>query len=188
MAIPTTEPAFVTAGDTVAWTKSLSDYSAADGWTLAYRLINAAGHIDITTTPAGHDHAVTEMAADTSAWPAGAYTWQAYVTKAGDRHTVGTGAITIRPNLAAKDAGYDARGTWAKTLDGLRLALATWLASSGQVAEYEIAGRRMKFATADDIRKRIAIAEKEVAREAAAESTAAGNYLGRTLYVRFPNA
>lgn len=46
----------------------------------------------------------------------------------------------------------------------------------------------MKFASADDIRKRIAIAEKEAAREAAAESAAAGNYRGRTLYVRFPNA
>lgn len=188
MAIQNTEPAFVTAGDTVAWTKSLPDYPASAGWALAYRLINAAGSIDITSSASGDDHAVSVSAAASAGWAAGDYQYQAYVTRAAERYTVGTGAITIKPNLAAKTAGFDARGAWAKALADLRLALATWLTSSGHISEYEIAGRRMKFANADDIRKRIAIAEKEVAREAAAAAAAAGNPLGRALYVRFPNA
>ncbi len=188
MAIPSTEPTFVTAGDTVEWTKSLSDYPAADGWTLSYRLINAAAAIDIVSTASGADHAISESAATTAAWTDGEYRYQAYVSKAGQRYTVGSGSITIRPNLAAVVGGYEARSTWTKALDDLRAALAAWLTTSGHVQEYEIAGRRMRFASADDIRKRIAIAEKEVAREASVDAAAAGNSLGRTLYVRFPHA
>lgn len=188
MGIPNIEPGRVTAGDTVVWTKSLPDYPASAGWSLAYRLINAAGHIDIGSSASGDDHAVSESAAITASWSAGVYAWQARVTKGAERYTVASGSIEIKPNLAALSGGYDARGTWAKALDDLRAALAAWLASSGAVQEYEIAGRHMKFATADDIRKRIAIAEREAARESAASAKASGAALGRQVYVRFPNA
>jgi len=186
MAIPTFEPVIVTAGDTIAWTRAFSDYPASAGWTLKYRLINAAGKIDITAAASGADHAVTVSAATSAAWAAGTYAWQAYVEGGGsERYTVGTGSIVIKPNLAAQTGGFEARGTWEKALADLRAALAAWITSSGQVQEYEIAGRRMKFVSADDLRKRIAIAEKEAAREAAATAAAAGNPLGRQLYVRF---
>jgi len=186
-ATPTTEPAVVTAGDTLTWSKSLADYPANAGWVLAYRLINAAGKIDITASAAGADHLVTVPAATSAGYNAGTYAWQAYVTKAAERYTVGTGSIVIKPNLAAQTGGFEARGTWQKALDDLRAALAAWLTSSGQVAEYEIAGRRMKFASAADIRQRIAIAERELARESQAELAAAGKALGRQVYVRFNN-
>jgi hypothetical protein len=188
MAIPSSEPAFVTAGDTVAWTKSLADYPASAGWTLKYRLINAAGSIDIVSSPSGDDHAISKSSSATAGWVAGDYIWQAYVEGgAAERYTIGTGSITVKPDLAAQSGGFEARGTWAKALADLRAALAAWVTSSGHVQEYEIAGRRMKFATTDDIRKRIAIAEREVAREASIDATAAGNSLGRTLNVRFNN-
>jgi hypothetical protein len=188
MAIPSTEPAIVTAGDTVAWTKSLPDYPASAGWTLKYRLIKVAGIIDITAAASGADHAVSVAAATSVGWAAGTYAWQAYVEGgSSERYTVGTGSIVVKPNLAAQAGGFEARGTWEKALADLRAALAAWITSSGQVQEYEIAGRRMRFTSADDLRKRIAIAEREAAREAAAEASAAGRPLGRTLYVRFPN-
>jgi len=185
-ATPTTEPGVFTAGDTLTWSKSLADYPAS-GWVLHYRLINAAGKIDITASASGNDHLVNVAAATTAAYAAGTYTWQAYVTQGAERHTVGTGAMVIRPDLAAQAGGFEGRSTWQKTLDDLRAALAAWLTSSGQVAEYEIAGRRMKFASAADIRQRIAIAERELARESQADLAAAGKALGRQVYVRFNN-
>jgi len=188
MGIPTTVPAVITAGDTLAWTRSLADYSAADGWVIAYRLINAAGKIDITGTASGQDHAVNVSAATSAGYAAGDYTYQEFVTKAAERHTTAVGSITIRPNLAAQAAGFEARGTWTKALADLRAALATWITSSGQVAEYEIAGRRMKFSTAADIRMRIAIAEKEAARERSADLAAQGQDLGRQIVVRLGRA
>ena len=66
MAIVTTEPTSITAGDSVAWTRSLSDYPASAGWSLAYTLINAAAKITINASAAGDDHAVSVSAATLS--------------------------------------------------------------------------------------------------------------------------
>src|SRR3990167_1080353 len=95
--IPTTEPAEVRAGDTVEWTKSLGDYPASDGWTLKYAM-RGPMVIDITATASGSSYAVSVAKTVSALWIAGLYYWQAYVEKGSDRHTVGTGRITIAPN------------------------------------------------------------------------------------------
>lgn len=184
MTTPTTEPASLVAGDTILWQKSLPAYPAGV-WTLKYRLINAAGKIDITATASGTDHRVSVAAATTAGWAAGVYTWQAFVEAGGERYTVGSGQLTIKPNLAAQAGGFDARSTAKKALDDTRTALATWIASSGQITEYEIAGRRMKYASLADIEGRIRLLEREVAREQAAEKLASGLPAGNRVLVRF---
>lgn len=181
---PVTEPLYVRAGDTIAWTREHPDYPAGT-WTLKYRLINAAARIDITAAADGTTHSVSEAAAATAAWPPGEYIWQAYVESGAVRYTVGTGTLTIKPNLAAAASGFDARSPARRALDDLRAALATWLASRGQVQEYSIAGRVMKYASAADIQARIQLLEREVAREAAAEKLAAGLNPPRRVLVRY---
>jgi hypothetical protein len=183
--IPTCEPAFLQAGDTVRWKRALADYPASDGWTLKYRFINENGKFDVISTPDGDDHLVHLTAATTANYKPGDYAWQAYVTKAAERYTVGTGRLTIRPNLAAMPLGYDARSQARRALEDLRAALATWLSTSGHVREYEIAGRRMSFASAADINARIQIAEREVAREEFEERLAKGLDPRRRVLVRF---
>lgn len=180
--LPSTEPAAIQAGDTLRWRRLLPQASAADGWTLSYRLINADQRIDIVALPDGNAHLVDVPAAATGAYPPGRYTWVASVSRAGERHTVSGGALQVLPDLAGAGAGIDARSPAQRALDELRAALVRWLASSGHVQEYDIAGRRMRFATADEIRKRIALAEAEVAREGAALGLRAG---ARRVYVRF---
>lgn len=183
--IPSTEPSFVRAGDTVAWTRTLDDYPAS-AWTLKYRLINAAGKIDITAVADGDTHSVSVAAATTAAWTAGVYAWQAYVEGGtSERYTVGTGTVTVQPDLAAEAAGFEARSTAKKALDDTRAALATWIATNGQVQEYQIAGRVMKYSSIADIEGRIRLLEREVAREEAAEKLAAGLQPPRRVLVRF---
>ena len=182
--VPTSEPSSVVAGDTVAWTKSLADYSAADGWVLNYRLINAAGKIDIVATASGADHAVSVAAATSAAWAPGDYVWQGYVEKAAERYTVGSGAITIKPDLAAEAAGFDTRSAARKALDLLDAALVTHGANAW-TQEYEIAGRRMKFKSAGEFMAWRDKLKAEVAREEAADRIAAGMGGGRKVYVRF---
>lgn len=182
--VPTSEPASVVAGDTVAWTRSLADYSAADGWVLKYRLINASGKIDITASASGADHAVSVAAATTAGWSAGDYTWQGYVEKAAERYTVGSGAVVIKPDLAAESAGFDTRSAARKALELLDAALVTHGANAW-TQEYEIAGRRMKFKSAADFMAWRDKLKAEVAREDAADRLAAGLGSGTKLYVRF---
>lgn len=187
MAIATIEPAVVRAGDTIRWQRLLPDYPASSGWALKYRLINAAGKIDITASPDGDAHLVSVSSADSAAWAPGEYVWQAYVEKTGERHTIGEGRITVKPDLAAMTAGYDARGAAQKALDDLKAALRSYVASSGHVSEYEIGGavnRRMRFRNAAEIEALIRFWEREVAREEKAERLAQGLDLGNRILVR----
>lgn len=183
--IPTIEPAYLQAGDTIQWQRTLPDYPAGDGWALAYRFINQASRIDVVSVADGDVHRISIAAATSSAYVPGDYTWTAFVTRGADRYTIGQGRVTIRHDLASQAAGFDARSEAQRALDDLRSALLKWLSTSGHVQEYEIAGRRMRFATADEIRARMAIAQREVASEAAAQRIAAGQTTGRRVLVRF---
>lgn len=170
---PTAEPASIRAGDTLAWRRTLPDYPAGDGWELSYRLIGPAARIDIVASADGDDHLVQVPAVTTAAYPPGDYTWLAYVTRSADRYTIGQGATRVLPDLAAAAGPQDGRSAAQKALDDLRAAMVQWLATSGHVQDYTIAGRSMRFASAAEIQQRIALAEREVARESAALGLAA---------------
>lgn len=182
--VPTREPSTVVAGDTLAWRITLSDYPASSGWVLKYRLINAAGKIDITAAADSGDHLVGVSAAISADYSAGVYAWQSYVEKAAERYTVGQGSITIKPDLAAQTAGYDTRSTAKKTLDLLDAAMLAH-GPSAWAHEYEIAGRRMKFRSPVEFMGLRDKLKAEVAREEAAQRLAAGLPAKSKVYVRF---
>lgn len=165
--IPTSEPLEFTAGDTVAWTKSLADFSAADGWVLNYRFINAAGKFDITGSASGSDHSINVPAVTTAGYIGGAYSWQAYVTKGAERYTVGTGNTTVLSNLAGEAAGYDTRSSARKCLDQLNDALATY-GKKAYTQSYQIAGRSMSFQSPGDFLAFRSKVQQEVNRETSA--------------------
>lgn len=177
---PTTEPASLQAGDTIRWQRTLPDYPAANGWVLSYRLINAQGKLDIVATAEGDDHLVIVPATTSAAYTAGEYTYTAQVTLGTERYTIGQGTITIKPDWAAAADGADARTPAQRALADLKAALQRWLATQGHVQEYEIAGRRMRFASVTEIRQRIALAESQVAAEANT-----GKPVARRVLVRF---
>lgn len=181
--VPTTEPASVVAGDTWTWKRALADYPAGT-FTLKYRLINAAGKIDITAAADGTDHLVTVSSATSAGHTSGDYAWTAWVEKTGERWTVGAGTLTVKPNIAALNT-LDARTDAAKILDQLLAAYTSYTASNGHVAEYEIAGRRMKYRSAAEILEQISVWEARVAAEKRAERIAAGLGGGNKLRVRF---
>ena len=181
----TTEPSRVTAGDTIAWTKALPDYPASAGWVLNYRLINAAGKIDISSAATGDDHAVAITASASAAWHAGIYTYQATVEKAGERYTVATGKLSVAPNLANQAAGFDTRSPAQAILDNLLAAYQSASAARAFVQEYEIAGRRMKFNSKAEWLLEINFWKREVAAEERAARRATGLSGGTRVYERF---
>ncbi len=124
-AIPSTEPTSAVAGDTISWTKSLSDYPASAGWALTYafRLQQGAGALNKTATPSGSDFSTTITAAESALMTAGIWLWSSYVTKTTERYHVGKGTLIVSPNLAAIDYSIDLRSSAKKALDN---ALAMW--------------------------------------------------------------
>lgn len=184
--VPTQEPSIVVAGDTVKWTRSLGDYPASDGWTLSYRLINVAGHIDIVATASGADHLVNVPATTTDGWSPGTYAWAAYVEKAGERYTVDSGTITVKPDLPAQLAGLEARSNARVILEELEAAFKDYVVNGqGLVQRYTIGGREMWFRTSKDFVQQIEYWRKQVQDEASFDSVARGLGNPRRLFARF---
>lgn len=183
---PITEPAIVTAGDTIAWRRSLPDYPASAGWVLKYRLISPSTSHEVIATAAGDEHRVSVTAAASALWQAGEYTWTAWVEGgAAERYTVGAGQITVKPNLAAVvSGGFDTRSQAQQALDALRAALKTYVSTNGHVVEYSIDSRTMKFRSVTEIEDLIRFWEREVAREEQAERLAKGLPSRRRVLVR----
>ena len=179
--VPTSEPSSVRAGDLVTWTKTLDDYPANAGWVLSYALVKTGLRIAFTASASGADHLVSVPAATSAAWAAGSYQWVARVTKTTEIYTVGSGTLQILPDLAAASTGYDARTHAQKTLS----ALESWIEGRDiAVAEYEIAGRRLKTIGTGDLLKLRDRYRQEVKAEDNATRLAAGLSPRNKLQVR----
>lgn len=183
------EPTSIRAGDSLAWERSLPAYPASAGWALKYRLLFPAGTaVDIASSGAGDLYSVALTAANTAGWTPGAATLIAYLERGAgpslERITLSQQSVTILPALYAA-ATLDNRSQAVKALADARAALAAYMANGqAHVAEYEIAGRRMKFRSANEIGFLVGYLEGEVARERAALAIQSGGIPGR-VFTRF---
>jgi len=180
-AIPSVEPARLIAGDTVRWLRSLPDYPAGDGWLLAYTFVNATARFAVGATAQGDDHLVEASAASSANWPSGDYEWRARVTRGAEAFTVGSGRATVVPAFGATP--MDTRSQARRALEAVEAAIEG--RASSTVAEYEIAGRRLKHLLPTELlalRDRLRV---DVMREDAAERAAAGLAPRGRVMVRF---
>lgn len=182
------------AGDALDFDIGVTDsegntYTPADGWAMTLRLVprtsGSAISISTTATADNREFAIEVSSATTANWAAGNYSAFALVTLSGERKTVHIGELEILADPGTATA-YDVRSDAKKTLDALKSALQTYATNSqGHVAEYEIAGRRMKFRSSAEIVEQIRYWERVVADETVAERLAAGLSSGRKIYTRF---
>lgn len=179
--IPSVEPTSVIAGDTVKWTKSLPDYPASDGWSLAYTFINAAGKFPVAASADGDDFTVSVPPVTTTDWIPGDYDWRAQVSKAGEVYTVATGRTTVKPSFSA--ATLDGRSSARKMLDAIEAVLEN--RASSEVAEYQINGRQLKYTSIPDLLKLRDRLRAEVRREENALRSAQGLPPSTRVFVRF---
>lgn len=172
--IPTSEPSFVVIGDTVQWTRSLSEFLPADGWTLTYVLINSAGQITIVAEDDGSgSHLVNVDAKDSAEWAAGVYRYVGVVeSTAGERHTVATGTIEVKANYADETSGLDARTHVKRTLDLIETAIEQRVTKG--ITSISVDGVSLQRESMESL---IALREKyrtEYAKEIAAEKLSQG--------------
>lgn len=100
--VPQIEPVEIFAGDSIHFTKSLSNYSAADGWTLAYRLLSQKGLAaqTIAAVASGTGFEIQVASATTATWAEGEYWLIGYVTLLTERVQIYQGKFTVKPNPA----------------------------------------------------------------------------------------
>lgn len=176
------EPNTLQAGDTITWSRSLTSYPATAGWVLKYRLLFTSGTpVDITATASGADHAVSLAATATAGYTPGAATLVPWVELGAERYTLDPIAVTVLANLAGATS-YDGRTQNQRILQAAKAALETYMASGKlTVAEYELAGRRMRFRDLAHITETIATYERLVAADAARALAASGVAAGRVI-------
>lgn len=175
--VPLAVPAQLRAGDTATWKRALSDYPAGDGWVLSYALVKTGTQITITASADGDAHLVSVAPATTGGWAAGRYQYAETVSLAGAVHTLATGTLEILASFAAATSGLDARSHAQKTLE----ALEAWIEGRDiGVAEYEVAGRKLKTIAIADLIKLRNTYRNEVKRE-----TGAASGRSNRVYVRF---
>lgn len=179
-------PATLRAGDSAEWVVSLPDYPAGAGWELYYRLLWRTGPaVTIAAAADGDDHAVALTGAQTASWQAGPATLVWWVVRgegeAEVKVTLDGRLVEILPDLTTA-ATHDPRTLNQRALADAQAALAAHMASGrAHVEEYEIAGRRQRFRSVDELRALVEYYQREVATERAHALAAAGVAPGRIL-------
>lgn len=138
--IATTEPGAFTKGDYVQWKRSLDDYKASAGWTLTY-YFRGDSTLNKAATASGDDHLLTLSTSDTDSLTAGEYAWAAKVSKASELYTIAIGNVTVRPDIADENSGYESRPHCKIMLDAIEAILQG--KATQDVLSYSIQGRSL---------------------------------------------
>lgn len=138
VSIPSTEPAQFIAGDTVKWTRSLSDYPATT-WTLTYEFRGTVRK-SVVCTASGSDFLATITAALSAAYPPGEYRVFARVSSGSESYTVWEGSITVKPDPSAGTSAQDRRTHARKMLDAIEAMMEGNASREEQGYEISMAG------------------------------------------------
>jgi hypothetical protein len=182
--VPTHEPESIRAGTFSEWTRSLADFSYADGWRLTYRIVGPA-ELDISTAADtdGIGFAASILTSQSTALPAGDYWMFGTVTLAADTRSVYEGRLTVTPNPSALTPGYDGRSHAKKMLDALQSSqLGT---GNTRIVSYTIFGERsVTRMTPDQWLKEYTFWQNIVNEETKQEQLDKGRRQG--VFMRFP--
>lgn len=188
MSTPDYEPKEFIAGDTVAWTKTLSDYPASAGWVLTYIFLSGNNKYVVTASADGDNHAASLTAADSADWPADDYTWHSFVTKDAERYYIGVGRTTVKPNFAIHPSGLDNRSHVKKVLDALEAMILRRATKDQQAYTVTIGGesRTISRLSPAELLKWRDTYRVEYQRELDQEAIDNGEGLSNTIYVQMP--
>lgn len=140
-------PSKIVAGDTLNFCRSLSDYPAADGYQISYKLVNAADVVEFSgADQAGGEWLFDIKPATTKDWQTGKFTWYEIATKGADRFTLANGQTEIKPDPTA---AHDTRSYAQKMLDAIEAMLEKKATKDQQ--NYAINGRSLTRYSIEDL-------------------------------------
>ena len=98
--IPTTEPETLTAGTTAKWTRSWTDFPAADAWAISYKF-RGAGSFDVAGVITNGEYLFTVTPTLTQDLDPGTNSWVALATLGSETYEAARGVLVLEANLAA---------------------------------------------------------------------------------------
>jgi hypothetical protein len=147
--IPAVEPTTFVRGNTVKWTKTLSDFPGST-YALTYEFRGASKQT-VAASVVGDDFAVTITATQSLLWNPGTYWWEAYAVTGSERYLAVKGQLEVTKNFEATDVVADERTHAKKVLDAIEATI-EGRADRDQQA-YTIAGRSLQLTPIDDLLK-----------------------------------
>ncbi|HWQ34878.1 MAG TPA: hypothetical protein VNQ79_18690 [Blastocatellia bacterium] len=181
--ISSSEPTAFVAGETLVWTKQISGYTPAEGWTLVCYFRGPAGGFDAPGVADASGWRVTVPAAETQNLSAGIYFYQCWVTRADERHLVSSGECRVTASLPAANAPFDGRSETKKILDAIDAMILKKATLDQQ--EYQIGNRALKRIPLPEL---IALRDKYArlyAQEQRAERLRQGGTYFKSIFTRF---
>jgi hypothetical protein len=176
--ITTVEPIKLRAGDTVKWKKEFNDYPSSE-WALEYIIYNSNNYYTINATAHEDNSFLIEITSDQSAtFAEGEYKWIARVKKGEEVYTVGSGTLSILPNITS---AIDDRSHVKKVLDALERAIEGRAERTD--LEYWIGDKRIRHMTHEELY--IAWRRYKMLYEQELQEEKLGKAIGRNIKVRF---
>ncbi len=172
-------PEQLAAGLSVSFLVSLADYSAPE-WQ-AKLILRGPASIDLDSVAEDSSHRFTKTPTTTAQWVAGDYWYSLRVTDGTDIHEVGSGRITITPDLEAQSSGYDGSTHPEKVLAAIE-AVIEGRASKDQDS-YRINNRELRRTPISQLLKLRDQYRREVKR--LNDARRGKNVLGRQILARF---
>jgi len=185
--IPSIEPLTFRAGDTIKWTKTLTNYSSAE-WDLIYNF-RGPDTFDVTATASGTAFLVALTAAESLEVGPGVYRYQGKVFNSDvtEQWTVAEGRVEIFPCMADVDSGYEARTPARVSLDAINAVIQNRATQSQLEWTIQAAGRSVRHMGPEELAKWLQFFQAEVAREEAAVLAERGENPGNMIVVEFRN-
>jgi len=180
--IPDSEPDGFTQGETVKWYKSVSDFSAADGWALVYEFSGGDSVTPVTGVADGDRWLITLSSAVTQAIRDGALFYQAFVSLAGERYKVADNRFNVEIDLAKTD-DFDGRTIAEKILNAIDAQL-KGKATQDQ-KKYKIGDMEIERFTPQDLITQRDYWRKQVVRDQHRQRIRDGKGTSRTVKARF---
>lgn len=142
-------PSTISAGTTIGYRRTLSDYPASAGWTLKLYL-SGPSNLIVTATAAGDDFDVAITPAQSASLKPGTYTFIERVSKAGASYDPTRSQVVVLADVAT--AGPGTMQSWEeRTLEVVELALSGSLESG--IQSYQIHGRAVSRIEAGELLK-----------------------------------
>ena len=155
MSVPqkTYEPRVIAAGDTLSWTRYLSNFPASAGWQLTYELRGNGQAIEFTSTASGDSHVILVSASTTATWLPASYVMEGYAGNiaSGERQRIFLNNLTVGINLPASAPDVDVK-THAQKMVELIQAVQSGK-NRHDILESDVEGTRIKRLSPKELRE-----------------------------------
>lgn len=142
-------PTRFVAGDSVSWTWKDDTYRPTAGYTTGYSFVIPGQNKTVAGIAQPDDSWLFSILSADSAWPAGSYGWQRYVTLTGERTTVTSGRTVVHAAYAGQGAGSDPRSQYEQIIAAIDDTLQGRVNSD--IKSYSFNGRSLDKLTLDEL-------------------------------------